>query len=95
MYTVKFTPKALADLRSIANYIAQDNPIRAISFIDELQHRTNSILATAPNGGTPYKNRTRYFVIGNYVILYEVNDDGKIVDILHIVSGRTDWKKPD
>jgi toxin ParE1/3/4 len=95
MFTVKYTPVALADLRSIANYIAQDNPIRAISFIDELQERTNAFLTIAPNGGTPYKNNTRYFVVRNYVILYEANDAGKYVDVLHIVSGRTDWKKSD
>jgi toxin ParE1/3/4 len=92
MFTVRFTPKALADLRSIANYIATDNPRRAIGFIDELQLRTNQFLATTPNGGTPYKNKTRYFAVGNYVVLYEVNDAGECVDVLHIVSGRTDWK---
>jgi toxin ParE1/3/4 len=95
MYTVKYTPKALSDLRSIANYIAMDNPKRAISFIDELQSRTNSLLATAPNGGSHYKDQTRYFPLGNYIVLYEVNEVGKYVDVLHIVSARTDWKKLD
>ena len=95
MYSVKFTPKALADLQSIANYIALDNPKRAISFIDELQLKTNSFLATTPNGGSPYKNKTRYFPVGNYVVLYEVNDERKYVDVLLIVSARTDWKKSD
>jgi toxin ParE1/3/4 len=93
MFTVKFTPKALADLRSIASYIAQDNPLRAISFIDELEVRTNQFLATAPHGGTPYKATTRYFVVAGYVVLYEVNDAEKCVAVLHIVSGRMDWKK--
>ena len=95
MYSVKFTPKALADLQSIANYIALDNPKRAISFIDELQLKTNSFLVNAPNGGSPYKNKTRYFPVGNYIILYEVNDLGKFVDVLHIVSARTDWRRSD
>ena len=95
MYTVKYTSKALADLRSIANFIALDNPQRAISFIDALQLRTNSLLATTPNGGSPYKNQTRYFSVGNYVVLYEVNDVEKYVDVLHIVSARTDWRRSD
>jgi toxin ParE1/3/4 len=93
MFTVKYTPKALADLRSIANFIAQDSPKRALSFIDELQLKTNTFLAMAPNGGSLYKVKTRYFPIGNYVVLYEVNDTAKSVDVLHIVSARTDWKK--
>jgi toxin ParE1/3/4 len=95
MFTVKYTPKALADLRSIANYIAQDNPQRAISFIDELEIKTNTFLATSPHGGTPYKAKTRYFVVAGYVVLYEANDQTKCVDVLHIVSGRMDWKKVD
>jgi toxin ParE1/3/4 len=95
MFTVKYPPVALSDLRSIANYIARDNPHRAISFINELQERTNDFLAIAPNGGTPYKNNTRYFVVRNYVVLYEVNDVERYVDVLHIVSVRMDWKKFD
>jgi plasmid stabilization system protein ParE len=95
MYTVRYTQKALSDLRGIANYIAQDNPLSAITFIDELQERTNSFLATAPNGATPYKNETRYFVLRSYVVLYEVNEARKNVNVLHIVSGRTDWKRFD
>ena len=93
MYAVRLAPKALDDLRSIANYIAQDNPARAMTFIDEIQHKAKAFLATAPNGGSLYKYKTRYFPVGNYVVLYEVNEPAKQVDVLHVVSARTDWKK--
>jgi toxin ParE1/3/4 len=32
-----FSPRAEADLEEIGDYIARDNPARAISFLDELR----------------------------------------------------------
>jgi toxin ParE1/3/4 len=93
MYTVKYMPAAIDDLRDIAVYIAQDNPRRALSFIDELERSTSDLLATAPLSGRIYKNETRYFPIGRYVMLYEVNKRKKLVEVFHIVAAATDWKK--
>ncbi len=36
-YVVDFTPDPVDDFLGIADYIAQDNPGRAFSFIDDLQ----------------------------------------------------------
>ena len=36
---VVFSPAAKDDLMEIAIYIAQDNPARALSFVDELEAR--------------------------------------------------------
>ena len=92
-FTVKFMPAAVGDLWDIADYIAQDNPKRAISFIQELERKTSDILSAAPHGGRVYKNKTRYFPIGRYVVMYEINERKKLVEVLHIVAGATDWKK--
>lgn len=40
---VIFTQQAEHDLEQIADYIAQDNPIRALSFIQELEQKSLSI----------------------------------------------------
>ena len=45
------SPAAQADLMDIAVFIAQDNPKRALSFVDELEDRW-ALLATAPGIGT-------------------------------------------
>ena len=86
-------PAAVDDLMEIAAYIAQDNLKRAMSFIDELEQQTRNLLSTAPRSGRIYKNQTRYFPIGRYIILYEVNEPKKLVEVLHIVAGATDWKR--
>ena len=38
MKPVVFTPRAKRDLMAIADYIATDNPPRAVTFIEELEH---------------------------------------------------------
>lgn len=93
MFTVKFMPTAANDLWEIAEYIARDNPKRAISFIDELEIKTGEFLTIAPRAGRIYKNKTRYFPIGRYVVLYEINERKKLVEVFHIVAAATDWKK--
>jgi toxin ParE1/3/4 len=92
-YAVKFMPQAIDDIRSILDYIARDNPQRALSFVDEIEVKANSFLSTAPKGGIIYKNKTRYFPIGNYILLYEIDETKDQVSVLHVVNARTDWKK--
>jgi toxin ParE1/3/4 len=93
MFAVKYAPKAIDDLRGIAAYIAQDNPVRALTFISEIEERTNKTLALAPNAGTVYKGETRFFPVSGYVVLYEVDEARKAVNVLHIVNSRMNWKK--
>ncbi len=92
-YAVKFMPQAIDELRGILEYITADNPQRAVTFVDELEQKTKSFLSSAPKGGSLYKGQTRYFPIGNYVVLYEIDEKNTQVNVLHIVSARTDWKK--
>jgi toxin ParE1/3/4 len=93
MFTVKFMPKAIDDLRGIAAYIAQDSPARALTFISEIEQRTNKTLSLAPKAGTLYKGETRFFPVSGYVFLYDVDEKRRIVNVLHIANGRMDWKE--
>jgi toxin ParE1/3/4 len=93
MFTVKFMPKAIDDLRGIAAYIAQDSPARALTFISEIEQRTNKTLSLAPKAGTLYKGETRFFPVRGYVFLYDVDEKRRIVNVLHIANGRMDWKE--
>jgi plasmid stabilization system protein ParE len=38
-YTISYSEDAVADFDSILHFIAQDNPLRAISFVDELRQK--------------------------------------------------------
>ena len=66
------TPLAERDLESIGDYIAEDNPARAISFVAELRAQCAKI-ANAPQGyrmRTELGDRIRSCAYGNYVIFF-------------------------
>lgn len=84
---VKFRDRAEADLVAIADYIAADNPRRAISFVDELIDRC---LAIADNPLAPRERPeigpgVRIVVYGKYLLIYRTVDDEVL--ILRIVHG--------
>ena len=89
---LEFTSEAEGDLEQIADYIAEHNPQRALSFVRELRSRCEH-LRSNPNsfGLVPrYEHHgIRRRVHGNYVIFYRVEPE-KVV-IIHILHGATDY----
>lgn len=89
---LEFSDEAEQDLEQIADYIARDNPRRALSFIRELRTRCEELLDT-PNGFAIVSRYERYGirrrVHGNYLIFYRV-ETAKVV-IVHILHGATDY----
>ncbi|MBB2714348.1 type II toxin-antitoxin system RelE/ParE family toxin [Rhizobium sophoriradicis] len=90
---VFITARAETDLERIADYIAMDNPQRAVSFIHELVDRCER-LADTPNGFSlvPRYEHTgiRRRPYGNYLIFYRVGEDR--IEILHILNGAQDFE---
>lgn len=88
---VFITAEAEADLERIGDYIAKENPQRAISFIQELVDRCER-LAETPRGFAliPRYEHTgvRRRPYGNYLIFYRMNEDR--IEILHILNGAQD-----
>lgn len=94
MMRVIVTPKAERDLGRIADWIASDNPDRAITFLDELREACLGLAAFPARypfveGLTITGIRRR--VHGNYLIFYRVEDE-QIVRILHILHGAADYR---
>ena len=89
---VRFAAEAETDLERIADHIAQDNPERALSFIQELReacaglaefpHRFPLVAGYAEFG-------IRYQVRGNYLIFYRAEAGG--VTVLHVLHGAMDY----
>jgi len=85
------TPGAKGDLERIGDYIAQDNPARAESFVNELLEKAHMIGDTPL--GFPLVPRYAHLGIrrrvhGNYLIFYRVEEDR--VSIIHILHGARD-----
>ena len=81
-----FTPLAEADLEAIGDYIARDNPRRALTFVRELR-QTCERIADMPRGA-PLRPElgagVRVVTFGRYLICYaERGDDVVIERIVH------------
>lgn len=90
MKPVVFSPKAEHDLEDIADYIAADNPRRAVSFVRELRERCFA-LGTLPASARPFPALApdaHILPYRNYVILYR--NLPRHVSIERIVHGARD-----
>ena len=81
-----FSPLAEGDLESIGDYIADDNPVRALNFVAELRIQCATI-AKAPQAYRPRPDLgsgVRSCAHGNYVVLFTATKSQlTIVRILH------------
>lgn len=82
-----FSPRAMLDLEEIGDYIARDNPKRALSFLAEIEEHCQRI-AELPSG-FPKRDDIRpglqMGVHGNYLILFTTDETA--VRIERIVHG--------
>lgn len=86
MAKLTFSPRARQNLRDIADWIAADNPERAMSFVAELRVACRELTTfpyrypQAPQFGVSVRRRT----YGSYHIIYMVTDgDVAIITIVH------------
>jgi toxin ParE1/3/4 len=90
---VVITDVAETDLQSIGDWIAEDNPIRALTFVQELRLCCESLIH-APLG---YALLPRYEhvgirrrVYGDYLIIYRIAGDR--IEVLHVLHGARDYE---
>jgi len=90
---VVITEQAIADLTEIGDFIQQHNPKRAITFVDELLDRCESLI------DMPYafsivprykKQAIRRCIHQNYLIFYTVNQD--VIEVIHILHGARNYE---
>lgn len=87
-YSIVWRPIAVADLDNIIDYIAQDNPIRAEAFGQELRAKVLP-LARHPNLGRTSRPGLPAFLRElvahrNYIIFYRVLNEARTVEVLRV-----------
>ena len=83
------THEAKADLARIGDEIAEANPRRALSFVEELEARCRALPAMPlafPLVSRKKEKGIRRLVHGNYLIFYRADPDAVV--ILHILAAR-------
>ncbi len=98
MYNLVITEYANADLESIVSYIVNElsNEVAATSLLDGVE-KCYSHLKNTPymyelcNNSQLKKMQYRRIVINNYIMVYRIDDNNKIVYILRFFYGRRDY----
>jgi toxin ParE1/3/4 len=83
---LELSPEAEADLFDIADYIARDDPLRARSFVDELEARCTSLTdyPDAARARPELAPDLRSIPHGRYIIFYTPGEETvRIERILH------------
>lgn len=86
MTRLSYLPAALADLKAITLYIAEDNPDRALTFVDELRAKAKQALERpesfpARDDLSPGLRVARH---GRYLLFFhQVADEIQIVRVMH------------
>ncbi|MCL1820990.1 MAG: type II toxin-antitoxin system RelE/ParE family toxin [Oscillospiraceae bacterium] len=99
MYKAKMSPVAREDLFNILDYIENqlDAPVAAADFyeifekcVDNLE--SNPYIYEVCRAEHLKKRGYRRAIVKNYLVLYTVNEDKKIVMIHHVVFGARDYE---
>ncbi|SMN16936.1 hypothetical protein CRYPD_1350 [uncultured Candidatus Thioglobus sp.] len=88
-------PSAREGLLVIGEYIALDNPTRAITFVDEMTTSLNKTLSIFPYSGKIVEeldliDEIRIWSYDHYNSYYRVLDDKQIVEILFVFNASRD-----
>jgi toxin ParE1/3/4 len=90
---VTITEPTEADLEAIGDWIARDNPERALTFVLELRQSCET-LSELPYGYTMVQRYEhtglRRRVHGNYLIFYRIA--ARAIEVLHVLHGARDYE---
>ncbi len=92
IYHIIITEQAEQDLENIADYIAEDNLARSISFIKEIREYFLERLSLFPLSAKLITNTIRMLPYKRYGVLYLVDEKTKLVKIIHIFAGGQNWE---
>lgn len=94
-YRIEIMPAARAGLLEIGEYIALDNPARAMSFVDEITGSLQNMLSAFPYSGKVvenlgFKQEIRVWPYGDYNSYYHVIETQQLVEVLFVFHASRD-----
>ena len=89
MMKLRINPVVAEDLRSIKEYIADDNEEMAVKTIQEIYTRTENIQQFPYMGAdlskrVSFRTDYKYVICGNYVVLYKIGEE--FVEIYRVIN---------
>mgnify|MGYP001115083508 CR=1 FL=1 len=92
-YKVKFSASSLKDLKSIQEYICEDNREAAKEIVAHIIEKIETVIVQNPGAGRAGRVlRTRELVISKYpyIVPYQVRED--VIYILRVLHTSRKWK---
>jgi plasmid stabilization system protein ParE len=85
---IVWSPQSLEDIEIIGDWVAEDNPGRACTFIDEIINSTEQLISYPESGQLVEDNPVfRQLVHGGYRLIYQLRV-GQILIITILAPGR-------
>lgn len=94
---IRYSEESLIDLAGIFEYIAEDSPARALSYIDKLEN-TITNLQENPNIGVTCKRKLirkdcRVLIVDAYLIFYRYDEAKNDILIIRVLRDRQNYSK--
>jgi toxin ParE1/3/4 len=89
---LRYERGALADLDEIFAYIARDNRKAAARLVARIEQTAARIAEMPYMGEATRKSRFRRFPVGNYLIVYEVEEQEVIIHYVRHGARRRPWE---
>jgi addiction module RelE/StbE family toxin len=95
LFKLIYTCKAEKDLDTIFSYIAENNPMNALNYINKIQSTIENLIIS-PYIGVSCRTKgiqrnCRILIFENYLIFYKVNEDESEINILRILHGSREY----
>lgn len=89
---IEWLDRAKSDLRSILNFIAQEKPIAAQAYVDEIASSV-SRLHDFPELGKRINSKYRTLIVRKHIVFYRYSLSNSRIVIAAVVDGRRDLSK--
>lgn len=96
MFTVRFTPQAVADLEEIKRYISNDlfNPQAAADLVALVFDKIRTLVSMPQSGARlrtdiPVLKGYRFIPCKNYLVFYRI--EGKTVSVIRVLYAKRDY----
>lgn len=89
-YSIRYLPVADSDLLEIFDFIAQDSPNRALSYLEKLDKRVGLLEHNPELGRIPRNQKLREFgyrvlIVESYLLFYIIR--GRLIEVHRVVHG--------
>lgn len=90
-----WTPRARRTRQAAIDYIAQDNPVAALSQLDEIERQTDMLIQHPEMGRPGRVDGTRELVISRtpFIVVYRLKPRAKRIELFRFLHGAQQWPK--